>query len=175
MKNVRVCVATDIEKEDRRVYEPRLHNPKTDRVIIYNDRESEIAYLSSKRILTYMEVQAADIYRRLWETIELKSRGDSTSLEAYGCRIQQSKGKDSGDIRLVALDKMNYINSVIGENNADALQHICGMGYTIKQYSRKIGVSSRKASSRLKQALNEAFYPLGLRDNPATIRNGKKT
>ena len=111
----------------------------------------------------------------MWETIELKSRGDSTSLEAYGCRIQQSKGKDSGDIRLVALDKMNYINSVIGENNADALQHICGMGYTIKQYSRKIGVSSRKASSRLKQALNEAFYPLGLRDNPATIRNGKKT
>ena len=70
---------------------------------------------------------------------------------------------------------MNYINSVIGENNADALQHICGMGYTIKQYSRKIGVSSRKASSRLKTALNEAFYPLGLRDNPATIRNGKKT
>jgi len=166
---------SNLEKEDRREYTPRLHNPKTDRVIIYNDRESEIAYLSSKRILTYMEVQAADIYRRLWETIELKSRGDSTSLEAYGCRIQQSKGKDSGDIRLVALDKMNYINSVIGENNADALQHICGMGYTIKQYSRKIGVSSRKASSRLKQALNEAFYPLGLRDNPATIRNGKKT
>ena len=166
---------SNLEKEDRRVYEPRLYNPKTDRVIIYNDRESEIAYLSSKRILTYMEVQAAEIYRRLWETIELKSRGDSTSLEAYGCRIQQSKGKDSGDIRLVALDKMNYINSVIGENNADALQHICGMGYTIKQYSRKIGVSSRKASSRLKQALNEAFYPLGLRDNPATIRNGKKT
>ncbi|BAQ88432.1 putative DNA binding protein [uncultured Mediterranean phage uvMED] len=166
---------SNLEKEDRREYTPRLHNPKTDRVIIYNDRESEISYLSSKRILTYMEVQAADIYRRLWETIELKSRGDSTSLEAYGCRIQQSKGKDSGDIRLVALDKMNYINSVIGENNADALQHICGMGYTIKQYSRKIGVSSRKASSRLKQALNEAFYPLGLRDNPATIRNGKKT
>ena len=164
-----------IEKEDRRVYEPRMHKPITDRVIIYNEREREISYLSSKRILTYLEVQAADIYRRLWETIELKSRGDNTALEAYGCRIQQSKGKDSGDIRLVALDKMNYINSVIGENNADALQHICGMGYTIKQYSRKIGVSSRKASSRLKQALNEAFYPLGLRDNPATIRNGKKT
>ena len=43
---------SNLEKEDRRVYEPRLHNPKTDRVIIYNDRESEIAYLSSKRILT---------------------------------------------------------------------------------------------------------------------------
>ena len=58
---------SNLEKEDRRVYEPRLHNPKTDRVIIYNDRESEIAYLSSKRILTYLEVQAADIYRKIWE------------------------------------------------------------------------------------------------------------
>ena len=166
---------SNLEKEDRRVYEPRLHNPKTDRVIIYNDRESEIAYLSSKRVLTYLEVQAADIYRSLWETIELKSRGDNTALEAYGCRIQQSKSKDSGDIRLVALDKMNYINSVIGENNAHALEHICGMGYTIKQYSRKIGVSSRKASSRLKTALNEAFYPMGLKDDPSTIRRHGKT
>ena len=73
---------SNLEKEDRREYTPRLHNPKTDRVIIYNDRESEIAYLSSKRILTYLEVQAADIYRKIWETIELKSRGDNTALDA---------------------------------------------------------------------------------------------
>tara|TARA_R110000803_G_scaffold29952_2_gene67924 strand:- start:257 stop:754 length:498 start_codon:yes stop_codon:yes gene_type:complete len=165
-------VVIDIEKEDRRQYEPRLHNPKTDRVVIYNDRESEIAYLSSKRVLTYLEVHCADVYRNLWETIELKSRGDSTSLEAYGCRIQQSKSKESGDIRLVALDKMNYVNSVIGERNADALQHICGMGYTIKQYSNKIGLSSRKTASRLRTALNEALYPLGLKENPATINRG---
>ena len=168
-------MAINIEKEDRREYTPRLHNPKTDRVIIYNDRESEIAHLSSKGVLTYLEVHCADIYRSLWETIELKSRGDNTSLEAYGCRIQQSKSKDSGDIRLVALDKMNYVNSTIGENNAHALQHICGMGYTIKQYSKKIGVSSRKAASRLRIALNEALYPLGLKDDPSTIRRHGKT
>ena len=163
-----------IEKEDTRVYEPRLHNPKTDRVIIYNDRESEIANLSSKGVLTYREVHCADVYRALWETIELKSRGDNTALEAYGCRIQQSKAKDSGDMRLVALDKMNYVNTVIGERNADTLQHICGMGLTIKQYSRKLGVSPRRVSTRLKVALNEALIPLGLRDDPSTIRkNGK--
>ena len=165
---------SEIEKEDTRVYEPRLHNPKTDRVIIYNDRESEIANLSSKGVLTYREVHCADVYRQLWETIELKSRGDNTGLQQYGCRIQQSKAKDSGDMRLVALDKMNYVNSVIGENNADALQHICGMGYTIKQYSRKLGISSRRVSTRLKIALNEALYPLGLKDDPSTIRKHGK-
>ena len=165
----------NLENEDRREYKPRLHNPKTDRIVIYNDRESEISKLSSKGVLTYLEVQAADTYRSLWETIELKSRGNNTSLEAYGCRIPPSKGKDSGDIRLVALDKINYVNSIIGENNAHILQYICGQGYTIKQYSRKIRASSRKVADRLRTALNEALYPLGLKSNPATIRNGKKT
>jgi hypothetical protein len=46
------------------------------------------------------------------------------------------------------------------------------MGYTIKQYSNKIGLSSRKTASRLRTALNEALYPLGLKENPATINRG---
>jgi len=69
-----------IEKEDIRSYQPRVHNSKTDRVIVYNDRESEIANLSSKGVLTYLEVESADAYRSLWEIIELKSRGDNTGL-----------------------------------------------------------------------------------------------
>ena len=162
-----------IEKEDIRSYQPRVHNSKTDRVIIYNDRESEIANLSSKGVLTYLEVECADVYRNLWEIIELKSRGDSTSLMAYGVRIQQSKSKDSGDLRLIALDKLNYVHSTVGEKNSDILQHICGQGYTIKQYSRKSGISPRKTASRLRIALNEAFIPLGLKSDPSTIRKHK--
>ena len=165
---------SDIEKEDIRSYQPRVHNSKTDRVIVYNDRESEIANLSSKGVLTYLEVESADAYRSLWEIIELKSRGDNTGLQQYGCRIQQSKAKDSGDMRLVALDKMNYVNSVIGERNTDILQHICGQGYTIKQYSRKSGISPRKTANRLRTALNEAFIPLGLKSDPSTIRKHGK-
>ena len=143
---------SEIEKEDTRSYAPRLHNSKTDRVIIYNDRESEIANLSSKGVLTYLEVECADVYRNLWEIIELKSRGDSTSLMAYGVRIQQSKSKDSGDMRLIALDKLNYVHSTVGENNSDILQHICGQGLTIKQYSRKSGLSPRRTANRLRTA-----------------------
>ena len=99
----------------------------------------------------------------------LISRGNDL-ITVYGCRIDGSKSISSGEGRLDAIKQLNRVNEAIGERYRPILFDICGVGYTIKQFSNKTGIGPRKVSRMLKEALSMAMYPLGLKSNPNTIR-----
>ena len=65
---------------------------------------------------------------------------------------------------------LNYVHRVVGENYTNVLQKIVGEGYTLKQFSTTRGISPRKASRFLKEALHFAASPLGLAKTRHTIR-----
>ena len=135
----------------------------------YNIRESEISYLASKRILTQLETECAERFRYYYERSLLVSRGNDLITE-YGCRIDGSKSVSTGEGRLDAIKQLNRVNEAIGERYRPVLWEICGVGYTIKQFSNKSGLSPRKVSRMLKDGLYMAMYPLGLKSQPNTIR-----
>jgi hypothetical protein len=135
-----------MQNEDKRLIEYRGQGA----LKAYNARESEISYLASKKILTQLETECAERYRYYYERSLLVSRGNDLITE-YGCRIDGSKSISSGEGRPILFD-------------------ICGVGYTIKQFSNKTGIGPRKVSRMLKEALSMAMYPLGLKSNPNTIR-----
>mgnify|MGYP001383364725 FL=1 len=97
------------------------------------------------------------------------SRGNDLITE-YGCRIDGSKSVSTGEGRLDAIKQLNRVNEAIGERYRPVLWDICGVGYTIKQFSNKSGLSPRKVSRMLKDGLYMAMYPLGLKSQPNTIR-----
>lgn len=153
------------QKEDRREIDYRGQGA----LKAYNARESEISYLASKRILTQLETECAERYRFYYERSLLVSRGNDLVTE-YGCRIDGSKSISSGEGRLDAIKELNRVHTAIGERYIPLLFDICGVGYTIKQFSTKTGISPRKVSRMLKEALSMAMYPLGLKSEPHTIR-----
>tara|TARA_R100000664_G_scaffold32861_1_gene48543 strand:+ start:1528 stop:1992 length:465 start_codon:yes stop_codon:yes gene_type:complete len=154
-----------MQKEDKRLVEYRGEG----QLRAYNARESEIAYLASKRILTQLETECAEKYRYYYERALLISRGNDLVTD-YGCRIDGSKSIGTGEGRLDAIRELNRINKAIGERYVPILFDICGVGYTIKQFSNKTGIGPRKVSRLLKEGLSMAMYPLGLKSQPNTIR-----
>ena len=154
-----------MQNEDKRLIEYRGQGA----LKAYNARESEISYLASKKILTQLETECAERYRYYYERSLLVSRGNDLITE-YGCRIAGSKSISSGEGRLDAIKQLNRVNEAIGERYRPILFDICGVGYTIKQFSNKTGIGPRKVSRMLKEALSMAMYPLGLKSNPNTIR-----
>ena len=168
MKNVKDIVEIKEIKEDRREIEYR-GNPKRDLVRAYNIRESELSYLGSKRIINMELLEIADKYRGLFERSQLKASGDNLSMIRYGVRIDGNP-TPKGDPRLDAIQTLNYVHRVIGEKYTKVLQKIVGEGYTLKQFANLMGISARKASSILKEALHFASEPLGLSTKRHTIR-----
>ena len=168
MKNVKDIVEIKEIKEDRREIEYR-GNPKRDLVRAYNIRESELSYLGSKRIINMELLEIADKYRGLFERSQLKASGDNLSMIRYGVRIDGNP-TPKGDPRLDAIQTLNYVHRVVGEKYTKVLQKIVGEGYTLKQFANLMGISARKASSLLKEALHFASAPLGLSKIRHTIR-----
>jgi len=159
---------TELKQEDRREIEYR-GNPKRDLVRAYNIRESEIDYLGAKKILSMELLEVANKYRGLFEKSQLKASGDNLSMIRYGVRIDGNP-TPQGDPRLDAVQTLNYVHRVIGDRYTVVLQKIVGEGYTLKQFANLIGISARKASSNLKEALHFASEPLGLSQKRHTIR-----
>jgi len=159
-----------LKNEDRREVE-FIGNPKRDLLMAKNIRESEIEYLSAKRVINHFELEVANKYRKIYETTELKATGDNLSMIKYGCRIDGGADSTSSvDNRLKAINKLNYIHRVIGQNYADLMQHIVGQGFTIKQYSMLSKTKPRKVSRLLREALHFTAEPLGLTKTRHTIR-----
>ena len=161
-------VTVEIKKEDKRIIEYRGGNRGAVRA--YNIKESECSYLGSKKILGMELLEAADRYRKLFEQSQLKASGDNLAMIKYGVRIDGSS-VPKGDVRLDAVQKLNYIHRVIGNNYTNILQKICGEGFTLKQYSHMNAISPRKASRMLKEGLHFALEPLGLAKRRHTIRD----
>lgn len=159
-----------LKNEDRREVE-FIGNPKRDLLIAKNIRESEIEYLSAKRVINHFELEVANIYRKIYEATVLKATGDNMSMVKYGCRIDGGgTNSDAIDNRLKAINKLNYIHRVIGQNYADLMHHIVGQGFTIKQYSMLSKTKPRKVSRLLREALHFTAEPLGMTKTRHTIR-----
>ena len=148
-----------LKNEDNREVE-FIGNPKRDIILAKNVRESEIEFLSSRRSLTHIEVEAANKYRYLFEATELKAGGDNMSMVEY----------NKQDHQLKCLNEINYIHRVVGENATNCLQHIVGQGYTLKEYAHIRAISTRKSSRLLKEALYMCLEPMGLTSKKHTIR-----
>ena len=86
------------------------------------------------------------------------------------CGICGGTNSDAIDNRLKAINKLNYIHRVIGQNYADLMHHIVGQGFTIKQYSMLSKTKPRKVSRLLREALYFTAEPLGLTKTRHTIR-----
>ena len=147
-----------LKNEDNREVE-FIGNPKRDIILAKNVRESEIEFLSSRRSLTHIEVEAANKYRYLFEATELKAGGDNMSSSV-----------NKLDHQLKCLNEINYIHRVVGENATNCLQHIVGQGYTLKEYAHIRAISTRKSSRLLKEALHMCLEPMGLTSKKHTIR-----
>ncbi len=159
-----------LKNEDNREVE-FIGNPKRDIILAKNVRESEIEFLSSRRSLTHIEVEAANKYRYLFEATELKAGGDNMSMVEYGCQIDGGGSSvNKQDHQLKCLNEINYIHRVVGENATNCLQHIVGQGYTLKEYAHIRAISTRKSSRLLKEALHMCLEPMGLTSKKHTIR-----
>ena len=156
-----------INKSDKRTIEYR--GGTRGAVRAYDIKESEISYLGAKKILNMEQVEVADRYRKLFEQSTLSASGDNIAMIKYGVRIDGST-VPKGDPRLDAVQKLNYVHRVVGENYTSVLQKIVGEGFTLKQYSQIRAISPRKASRFLKEALHFAASQLGLAKTRHTIR-----
>ena len=135
----------------------------------YDIRQSELSYLGAKKILSMHQVEVADKYLKLFEQSTLSASGDNLAMIKYGIRIDGNT-IPKGDPRLDAIQTLNYVHIVVGDNYTNVLQKIIGEGYTLKQFSTIRGISPRKASRFLKEALHFAASPLGLAKTRHTIR-----
>ena len=73
-----------------------------------------------------------------------------------------------------AIQDLNRLHSVIGQNHYELLEYVCGFGNTIKQMNSKFKLSKRRGGPKFREALDEASIFYGLRDKGNTIRGNKK-
>ena len=100
--------------------------------------------------------------------------GTKDAVEVWKDDEELPKGVSVADNKLDAIQDLNRLHGVIGQNHYELLEYVCGFGNTIKQMNSKFKLSKRRGGHKFREALDEASIFYGLRDKGNTIRGNKK-
>jgi hypothetical protein len=112
-------------------------NPKTV-TVAYNLRESPIAMMAAKGHITTHQLQAANEFRRLWESL---GGSGAPALDYSLEKVDGGQSKDPISLRQMQAGKaLKECRMVLGRRHFDIVEKVAGEGCTIAQ----LGASKRE-------------------------------
>jgi len=158
-----------MESADNRQLVPRFVKANSNKICMYNVRESRLEYMYHRNLITTSQYEGGNRFRRICELSQLGGKAAS-----YEPRIDSSY-RNVMNSKIGAIQELNYIREDVGKRNFITLQWFCYMNFGITEISRLAEISERKASNRVHEALLSVAIFYGYISKGNTIRGqGKK-